>query len=710
MSFNMKMRSIGLTSALLLSAATAFAAEQDTVVQQQKSLLEKLDSLNAAVLGLKLNGSAKAGGATSMASSDQFSDLSPTQENQAYTDVNLVVTARPSSETEVRVELRLHKDWQSGFEENNNPVLGHWFSYDGLLFNKTLAFNLGYMRVGYTPLTMHTPQAELLQEPEVFAESRSEALAQRNLDTTSRRLLQGLNVDYHSGKVAFFDDIHAQATGARLRNIAKKNDQVFFDFDWSDRYLYGGRLGLDAFGAHVGANFVNVFDRKLSTDSHDQGSADTLILDDNAVFSAEIGYDSKSALSNLPISFGVFGEMAMSWWKADMWTSERVGEPFYGTSTGLYPNVDGILDTVAYIKSQMKYSNKVVKQKFGDDDGMSFYVEPFVKGEFGDFSFDLKGRYLQNDENFWSEMASSPSYRGNSVVLNSNGLYADSVYTNLVASFGASSLENLYFSVYNSNPLNQQNIMSPASATALSGDLESAYSTSRLYNNFKNAHFYRNGYNADVMKRLEASEAFMLMDPSMNMALPYGIATPDRKGFAVSLDLDYAEAIEVNGRFSQYNQDAIDNKYTQFAAGLGVNVGRLFGLDRDLIIQGSYDHAEEDAFYERTSDRIMAGASLDIWGPISLLAGYQSVVKEYGNPLWIATESAITKAEEALLLVGPRIKIAPASYISVQYGMLTNAVSFSRMGVAEDGVTPIAVNDELSIDKNVIIADVTVAF
>jgi hypothetical protein len=42
--------------------------------------------------------------------------------------------------------------------------------------------------------------------------------------------------------------------------------------------------------------------------------------------------------------------------------------------------------------------------------------------------------------------------------------------------------------------------------------------------------------------------------------------------------------------------------------------------------------------------------------------------------------------------------------------MLTNAVSFSRMGVAEDGVTPIAVNDELSIDKNVIIADVTVAF
>ena len=376
----------------------------------------------------------------------------------------------------------------------------------------------------------------------------------------------------------------------------------------------------------------------------------------------------------------------------------------------LYPNADGILDTVAYIKSQTKFSNQVVKQKFGDDDGTSFYVEPYVKGTFGDFSFDLKGRYLQNDENFWSEMASAPAYRGNAVVFNANGFYSDSVYTNLVASFGASSLENLYFSVYNSNPLNQQNIMSPASATALSGDLESAFTPSRLYNNFKNTHFYRNGYNADVMKRLEANEAFLLMDPSMNMALPYGIATPDRKGFSASLDMDYAEAIEVNARFSQYNQDAIDNKYTQYVAGLGVNVGRLFNLGRDLVIQGSYDHAEEDAFYERKSDRIMAGASLDIWGPFSLLVGYQSVVKEYGNPLFVTAEAAITKAEEALLLVGPRIKIAPASYISLQYGMLTNAVSFSRSALAEDGVTPISVDDELSIDKNVIIADVTVAF
>ena len=145
MNFNMKNRTIALTSALLFSAASAFAAgAQDSVVQEQKSLLQKLDSLQESVIGLKLNGTAKAGALASLAKSDQFSDDSPTHETQAYTDVNLLLTARPSSETMVTLQLRLHKDWQSGFDENNNPVIGHWFSYDGSILNKHLEINSPY--------------------------------------------------------------------------------------------------------------------------------------------------------------------------------------------------------------------------------------------------------------------------------------------------------------------------------------------------------------------------------------------------------------------------------------------------------------------------------------------------------------------------------------------------------------------------------------
>ncbi len=706
---------LSFSSVLFLSATAVFAqpeqneTAQQSVANQQKSLLEKLDSLNDAVLGLRVNGSVKAGVLTSMAKSDQFSDNSPTQETQAYTTANLVFTARPSSETEARVELRLHKDWQSAYEENNNPVIGHWFSYDGLILNKHVSFNLGYMRVGYTPYTLWTPQPNFLQEPEIFAEERAEAMADRNLDTTNNRLLHGLNVVYNSGNLGVIDNIQAQVTGARLRNIAKKNDESFFDFDWADRYLLGARAGVDAYGAHIGANYVWVFDRELSFLAHDLDLEDSLALDENQVFSGEIGFDSQKLLPDLPVVFGVTAEFAMSWWNADLYYSGKKTSEEYSLKKGTVPNEDGGLDSIAYVTVITSTNNETFKEDFADDNGTSFYIAPYVKTSFADFNLELRGRYLQNDEKFWSELASAPAYRGNAVILNANGLYSDSVYAALVSAFGMSSLENLYFRVYNSNPYNASNIQSASTANVLSsGASESSLMYSRLYNNYKNVHVYRNGYNANTVKRLDLNDALFLMDGSLDMALPYGIATPDRKGFDVAFDGDWNAAIHLNVRFSQYNQDAIDNKYTQFGVGAGVRLDKVlqeFGVDVDrILIQGSYAHSEEDHYFERKSDRIMAGVSAEIWGPIGFQAGFEQFKMEYGIALPVATAASINKVEEMLFRVGPRIKIAPASYLSVQYGLLTDKVSFIRSD--ETGV----VNDELSIDKNVIMADVTVAF
>lgn len=120
-------------------------------------------------------------------------------------------------------------------------------------------------------------------------------------------------------------------------------------------------------------------------------------------------------------------------------------------------------------------------------------------------------------------------------------------------------------------------------------------------------------------------------------------------------------------------------------------------------------HSEEDAFLKRKSDRIMAGVSAGVWGPIGILAGFEKLTLEYGNPLLITSAASVTKVEEMLLRVGPRIKIAPASYLSVQYGLLTDKVSFSRSATDELGNASSAA-DEFSIDKNVIMADVTVTF
>ena len=137
-----------------------------------------------------------------------------------------------------------------------------------------------------------------------------------------------------------------------------------------------------------------------------------------------------------------------------------------------------------------------------------------------------------------------------------------------------------------------------------------------------------------------------------------------------------------------------------------MDVGRIVGLDRKIKLQGSYDHSEEDKGYQRKNDRIMLGANIDVYGPVALLGGYQMSTREFGLPLYVSDFASVNKAEESMLLVGPRVKIAPHSYLSVQYGLLTDKVTF--LGV--DPATNMAASQELSIDKNVIIADVTVNF
>lgn len=301
-------------SLLLCGAAVYAAAADSTLVERQQSLLNTPDSMNSSVLGLRIGGTAKGGVLSSTMSSDQLYNEADQRENQAYTDVNLKVNARPSAETEARVELRLHKDWQSAYDEPINPVIGHWFSYDGKILDKHVDFNLGYMRVGYTPLTIYVPQAEILQEPEIFFAKRQEALALRNLDTSSNRLLQGLNFKYNSFDMGPLSNLYVQMTGARIRNIAKKADEVFFDFDWSDRYLYGANLGVEAFGATIGGNFVYTFDRQKSSRSKEDAAIKNLYYEDNMVYTGVIGYDTKDMIMDGKIRAGIDAEIGGSKW------------------------------------------------------------------------------------------------------------------------------------------------------------------------------------------------------------------------------------------------------------------------------------------------------------------------------------------------------------------------------------------------------------
>lgn len=713
MNLNKEMRTMAFKTILLFSAVAAFAATDSSLVQKQDELITKLDSMNSSVFGLRLGGSAKAGVITStILSNDQLEENSPSRDNQAYTDVNLTLDARPSRETNAHIELTLHKDWQQGYEEGINPIIGRWFSYDGSILNKKIDFNLGYMRVGYTPLTLFTPQVSILQEPKIFAQSRVDALADRNLDTTNNRLLQGLNAHYNSGVWGPLQNISLQVTGARTRAIAKKYDQVFFDFDWSDRYLLGTRAGFEAFGANLGINYTYTFDRIRSTRaSTGANPLNAYFYDFDHVVSINAGFDSKEKFSSLPVSFGLEGEFAMSKWKTRVDSLRQVVSTQYSLQEGINFQND-LYDTTFYVQVSNTTSTEWELLTLEKENGTAFYVQPYVNGSFAGVNVALKGTYLQNDKNFWAEQASTPIYQANTSILNADASYNPSIDSDLIGHFRSGNLENLYFSIYNTNVLNQQNLMS-VNGTTLESDPnnDSPYILSRLYNNYKLGHFYRNGYNAEVWERKEALSAVQQMDPSINMALPLGYATPDRQGIMFDLDIAVKELVTVNARFSKIDRQSIDLSYMQMGLGLAVDLQKLFSMPNEASLQLSGEQATESTSELKTT-RLVGGANVGFLDKWAFLLGTQLLLKDYGNgPLLFGTTDEVTgvftmsagvsDVSEMLALVGLSYKIAPNAFVSVQGGLLTNEVNFFDAA---------NVKETLKIEKVLIMADVKVNF
>ena len=142
--------------------------------------------------------------------------------------------------------------------------------------------------------------------------------------------------------------------------------------------------------------------------------------------------------------------------------------------------------------------------------------------------------------------------------------------------------------------------------------------------------------------------------------------------------------------------------------GAGIDIGALASLDRQILLQGSFSRGKESAYLERTTNRIVAGLTADVWGPFSLLAGFQKYEKTFGRgglPLVSGGEAfdvRLTDANEQLIMGGVRVKLAPISYLSLQYGRLVNEINFS--GSLIGGASGI------SVTKNILSADVTVNF
>jgi len=698
--------------ALSLFLSIPFAQETSAIEDREKAVISALDSIEENVVGFALNGNAKSGMLSSTLSSTALPNNEDVSEYLAFTDFLLGVSVRPSSETKVSIDLRFHKDWQSAYREGNNSPIIRWWSYEGNVLDKKLKFNLGTMRIAYTPLTIYLPEPNLIMEPEIFSNLKKEAMEERYLDGTNRRLMQGLNAEYRMS-AGIFDNILLQGTIARLRKIANSEDRIFYDFDPNkERYSTAARIGVETYGFSLGISDVYTFNRLGSTI---KTTADTAVdYEKNNVLSFNLNYDRKKLLPS--IDFGIGAEYAISNWshrqdKRIMVVDTilivdaiygPVGLPTYTPPPGFNPpsgqNIppDSVNRYPYYKATSPRPAYRLAEYNSLKGKG-ALLANAFVSFNDNTFEAKLSGHFLNVNKDFEAELAASPAYLPNLPILNS-----DANLNSALEQFRTGSLENMYYSLYYSLPMNAINIIrgkdGKRDAIFTEDELvENGY----LYNNYKFSQYYRNSYTQQTYTRMERNSVSSRLDPAVNLALPYGYATPDRTGGDVDLNFAWNKAIGLRGVFGMYSSETAD--YTRFGGGLEVNIANLAGLSKALVVSGSYEQNKEDkGVLNPQVDRVMLGLKVGIWRGLSLSGGFQQISKEFKNPLVIVNDDpdigivTLNKTGEVLAIAGPQVKISEKAEFSLQGGLLSNSIEGNGI--------------KLDLDKYIMSGVVTVGF
>jgi hypothetical protein len=659
-----------------------------------------LDSIEENVIGFAVNGRAKAGILSSTLSSESLPEEKSVSEYLAFTDFLLSLSVRPSNETKASFDLRFHKDWQEAYREGNNSPIVRWWSYDGKILDKKLKFNLGTMRVAYTPLTIYLPEPSLIMEPEIFAALKKEAMEERYLDGTNRRLLQGLNLEYNIS-AGIFDNIFLQGTLVRMRKAAAATDRVSYDFDpKKDRFSAGARFGIETFGLYAGVNEVYAFSRLGSVTRGNEVEPPS-DYENNNVLSFELNYSSKK-LSLGSVSFGAGMEYALSNWTHIRDTVKANEQIIRLVRDSINPGIitpysaNPVPGIYYYYRTERDTKTSYEFNEVESVDGNALFANVFVAFDQKPFEAKLSGHFLNVNENFEAELAASPAYLPNLPILNSNA-----EINSAFAQFRTSSLENMYYSLYYTLPLNAVTVLSgnQGEVTPILDGRNPIYQNNLLNNNYKFNQYYRNAYTQQTYTRLERFNESSRLDPSVNMALPYGYATPDRSGGGADLSFAWNKAVNLKAVFGKYSSEHAD--YTRMGGGAEVDIARLAGLGRALAISGSFEqNKQENVVFDPQVSRIMAGAKVGIWRGISLIGGFQQLSSEFASPYPIGETVSINKTGETLIVGGPQVKISEKAKLSLQCSLLSNSVE----GKTDEG----AVN--LELDKFIMSGVVEVEF
>lgn len=572
-----------------------------TVSAEEKT--EKLDKIQRTLdniiskAGISFDGEFRSQYTPSKIGGSMAADTDRLSESNEYTSVDFDIKARPNEMIGARCIFRMHENWQNFFSDVANPIFTRWLSIDGNVRNMFL-FNVGDFREQFTPLTLYTPEIEILNEPYIFARQRK--LAEDELFIGNNdRVLQGINMKFEAEIYPVFNEFRLNLIGSRLRNIqtdvnnGSKVTSLIQESPFS-KYFLGANLDMTFLkGINLGATDVFVFDQKNSFRA--KTAKDTVKRDTTAqktnVFSFHAGGDVDNMIGNENLILNIKMELASS-----------------SDDSSSY-------DSIGYNDSTKKAISELNTSKIN---GMAINIGADIGYDFSEmFGIKLSGSYILNNENFRNDLAQSPSFYGDRIMNVENNIKNDDMYNTFDA---------LYHSVFKFCP------------------------SKEATNRWKKSPMMKTSYWRSIQTQDELKKLEDMSDPALQLVYPYGPATANRVGIDGKLKISalkegvVADLLLTSLKESKAESDTTGYvlpkvSYSQMGGGLKIDISKFVSaIKYPLELSGSFVASgaktpEQDSLKntELKSNFINLGLYWKFWKRTAVMFGYQNIKNDYTN-------------------------------------------------------------------------------
>ncbi len=642
-----------------------FASSTEDIVERQKEILSKLDSVKVKE-GVEFGGEFRSEFFRSQIDGNGTNEELRKREDITYTQVDFNIKARPNTSTTANVIMRMHASWPNFFGSLNNPISTRWISLDGKI-GDFVWYHVGDLKAKWSEYSIWSDNSEQIFEPYVFAEQRAQQMNEAFLGDNYRPV-QGVDLKtaFKAGKV---DYIGINLLGARLRTAfmpkenptsTKPQNLIVNSFEGAemDKFLVGGKFDIETYNVALGASYHATMESPLTS----KYSVTAPMTTTNLAVTANIGIDRMAKLDGFTIE--PKAEFAMSTYSLDTVGGKVIHENFIG-------DVDGNNSDMA-MKAGAKLGFEAKKT----------------------FNVMLDVGYVNNGTNFRNDLSQSPEFIGQQIMntdnldkpeVNKNYTYFDARYHG--AYKAVTKMETEQGMAYVPYPTSKCSYTNMTLTAEESGALRAQTSEQAYFQPFTP---FAYGAATPNLTGLDLDFNIGALDNGIEVA-GYFSTISEIEGFINEHSYTITET-DTAGKETEVTKTDVYNwetaSFTNFGIGANIHIGKLAGISRIIDLSVGYEMASatraegangtdennEDGEMNLTSGLLNAGLYVNLIPRLSLLGGFQmfsnaddtKVKNEDGK------EVNLLDRTDMHWLAGLEYKLNDGAYLLVEGGMISS--------------------------------------